>query len=412
MPDKQTKKTSMKKFQKPNRFFYTIYMILARILLKFFLKTEYDFSGFEELKRNGGPALVVSPHVSNLDFLFAGVALAPNHVTFVGSHHFMVNPATRKYLSKAHVIPKKMFCADVSTIISIIRAKEAGQIIVIYPEGRLTCAGHSLYVTEGTAELVKKLGIPVYCIKQDGAYKSLPKWSKFKIRPGKVFVHGFKVFDAEQIKALTTVEINEGLENAISHDEEKVLTDIGYKCKETTAGLEGILYKCPKCGSMYEMKTEGCRIFCGSCGEEWTLDEKYVLHGEIMKSINSWYDWQEDGIDLDKGIDSDVAVGTPDEKGNMDKNAGRGHLWVNRDEICFSGEVWGKPLEFRESTSIITAFPASVNDHISLYSNRILYYLYPEPDRIVTVSWVQYLDKLTKERRHNNTVEKSDIEGE
>ena len=405
MTEKTAKKASMKKFQKPNRFFYTIYMILARILLKLFLKTEYDYSGFEELKRNGGPALVVSPHVSNLDFLFAGVALSPNHVTFVGSHHFMTNPTTRRFLSKAHAIPKKMFCADVSTIISIMRAKEAGQIIVIYPEGRLTCAGHSLSVTEGTAELVKKLGISVYCIKQDGSYKSIPKWSKFKIRPGKVLVHGFRVFTAEQTKQLPIYEINEGLEKAILHDEEKVLTDIRYRCKETAVGLNGLLYRCPECGSLYEMKAEGCRIFCESCGAEWTLDEKYVLHGKTMSSINEWYDWQEDEIDLDLGIDSEVKVGTPDESGNMDKNAGYGHLKVNRDEISFKGEVHGKPLEFTESTSVITAFPASVNDHISMYSNRILYYFYPEPDRIVTMSWVQYLDKLTKERKkHKNIV--------
>ncbi len=402
MSDNVTKKTSMKKFQKPNRFFYTLYLILARIFLKFFLNTEYDCSGFEELKKNGGPALVISPHVSNLDFLFAGVALAPNHVTFVGSHHFMVNPTARKYLSKARVIPKKMFCADVSTIINIMRAKEAGQIIVIYPEGRLTCAGHSLYVTEGTAELVKKLGAPVYCIKQDGAYKSLPKWSKFRIRKGKVSVHGFRVFSAEQIMELSTAEIHDGLEKAILHDEERVLTEVSYKCKETAVGLNGLLYKCPKCGTLYEMKTEGCRIFCGSCGAEWLLDEKYLLHGEIMNSINRWYDWQEEGIDLDEAIDSEVTVGTPDEKGNLDKNAGRGRLTVNRDEIRFKGEVYGKPLEFTESTSAVTAFPASVNDHISMYSSRVLYYFYPEPDRIVTVSWVQYLDKLTKERKKCN----------
>lgn len=397
---KQTaKKRSMKKFQKANGFLYALCLILVRIILKLFLNTEYDYSGFEEIKRNGGPALVVSPHVSNLDFLFAAAALAPNQVTFVGSHHFMVNPKTRRLLSKAHVIPKKMFCADVSTIISIIRAKEAGQIIVIYPEGRLTCAGHSLYVTEGTAELVKKLGIPVYCIKQDGAYKSLPKWSKFKIRKGKVHVHGFKVFSAERIKELTAAEINDGLEKAILHDEEKVLTDVRYRCDETAVGLNGILYKCPKCRSLFEMKAEGNRIFCGECGAEWTLDEKYVLHGDIFNSINAWYDWQEDEIDLDKYIDSVVTVGTPDENGDLDKNAGKGHLKVNREEICFKGEVNGRPLEFTESTSVITAFPASVNDHISLYSNRILYYFYPEPDRIVTVSWVQYLDKLTKERK-------------
>lgn len=77
-----------------------------------------------------------------------------------------------------HVIPKKMFCPDIKTILSIMRAKESGNLIVLFPEGRLTCFGHSLQVTDGTADLVKKLAVPVYMISEDGAYKSFPKWGQ------------------------------------------------------------------------------------------------------------------------------------------------------------------------------------------------------------------------------------------
>ena len=71
---------------------------------------------------------------------------------------------------------------------------------------------------------------------------------------------------------------------------------------------------------------------------------------------------------------------------------------MDRESISFSGEVLGEPLEFSEKTSIVSAFPASVADHVSMYSKRVLYYFYPEPDKKATVKWVQYLDKVTKER--------------
>ena len=169
------KKTSKKPYKRANRFAYWFLIgFIARIFLKLRLNTKFDRTGIKELIEKGGPALVVSPHTSNLDFLFAGAELYPNIVTFVGSHHFTTNKITNFFLKVAHAIPKKMFCADVSTIISIMRAKDAGQIIVIYPEGRLTCSGHSVQLTEGTAELAKKLGV---------SKQSVSNWENDNIQP-------------------------------------------------------------------------------------------------------------------------------------------------------------------------------------------------------------------------------------
>lgn len=403
MAEKETKKTDVKsqkkKYVPANRLVYWFFIsIVARLLLKLKLHTVYDRSGFSELMEKGGPALVVSSHISNLDFLFAGVALYPNVVTFVGSHHFTTNKITNFFIKASHAIPKKMFCADVSTIISIMRARDAGQIIVIYPEGRLTCSGHSVQVTEGTAELAKKLGVDVYWLTQDGAYKSVPKWGGLKFRPGKVVVRGGKLFSKEELKDMSIDEIKAGLAKAIYHDEDKLLTDVSYRSKAPAEGLDGILYKCPVCGAEFRTKTSGDRLWCEECGAEWKLDEKYVLHGPEFDQINAWYDWQEDQIDTSQIIESDVRVGTPGEDGLMDPNAGHGKLTVDRDSIHFEGEVFGKPLEFTEKTTITSAFPASVADHVSMYSGRVLYYLYPVDDKKKVIRWVQYLDKVTKER--------------
>ena len=392
-------KSTKKKYVKANRLVWWFFIgIVARLFLKLKLHTVYDRTGFEDLMKNGGPALVISSHISNLDFLFSGVFLYPNVVTFVGSHHFTTNKITNFFIKYSHAIPKKMFCADVSTIISIMRAKEAGQIIVIYPEGRLTCSGHSVQLTEGTAELAKKLGVDVYYLHQDGAYKSVPKWGGMKFRPGKIVVHGGKLFSKEELKELSIEEIKQGMKQAIYHDEDKLLEDVTYKCKEPAKGLDGILYRCPVCNGEFKMSSEGTTLKCEACGSSWELDNKYVLHGPVFDHINAWYDWQEQVLDLDETIDSDVKVATPGEDGRLIKDAGHGRLKVDRESISFSGEVLGEPLEFSEKTSIVCAFPASVADHVSMYSKRVLYYFYPEPDKKVTVKWVQYLDKVTKER--------------
>ena len=390
-----SEKTKKKIIKKPNPFLYYLASLIIAPYLKFMLHTTYDRSGIRDIET---PSIVVCPHVSNIDFLLVAVALFPHRPTFVVSQHFMAKPKIRRILEIMHVIPKKMFCPDVKTILNIMRAKESGNIIVIFPEGRLSCFGHSLQVTDGTAELIKKLGISVYTICENGAYKTLPKWGKAGARPGRIEVTSAKLIDSADLADMTIDEINAVLDQAILHDEDAILTDVTYKCKAPALGLDGILYKCPECMSEFETVSDDYSITCRRCGFSARLDEKYRLSGGPFERINDWFFWQESLIDLDTPLETDCLVGTTDSDGYMDMKAGQGHITMDRENIHFTGTCYGQPLEFTESTSIIKGFPASVGNHIDIYHKKQLYYIKPQPDSRVTIKWVSYLDKLTKER--------------
>lgn len=390
-----SEKTTKKVIKKPNPFLYYLASLIIAPYLKFMLHTTYDRSGIRDIET---PSIVVCPHVSNIDFLLVAVALFPHRPTFVVSQHFIAKPKIRRILEIMHVIPKKMFCPDVKTILNIMRAKESGNIIVIFPEGRLSCFGHSLQVTDGTAELIKKLGISVYTICENGAYKTLPKWGKAGARPGRIEVTSAKLIDSSALVNMTVDEINAVLDQAILHDEDAILTDVTYKCKAPALGLDGILYKCPECMSEFETVSDDHSITCRRCGFSARLDEKYRLSGGPFERINDWFFWQESLIDLDTPLETDCLVGTTDSDGYMDMKAGQGHITMDRENIHFTGTCYGQPLEFTESTSIIKGFPASVGNHIDIYHKKQLYYIKPQPDSRVTIKWVSYLDKLTKER--------------
>ena len=390
-----SEKTTKKVIKKPNPFLYYLASLIIAPYLKFMLHTTYDRSGIRDIET---PSIVVCPHVSNIDFLLVAVALFPHRPTFVVSQHFMAKQKIRRILEIMHVIPKKMFCPDVKTILNIMRAKESGNIIVIFPEGRLSCFGHSLQVTDGTAELIKKLGISVYTICENGAYKTLPKWGKAGARPGRIEVTSAKLIDSADLADMTIDEINAVLDQAILHDEDAILTDVTYKCKAPALGLDGILYKCPECMSEFETVSDDYSITCHRCGFSARLDEKYRLSGGPFERINDWFFWQESLIDLDTPLETDCLVGTTDSDGYMDMKAGQGHITMDRENIHFTGTCYGQPLEFTESTSIIKGFPASVGNHIDIYHKKQLYYIKPQPDSRVTIKWVSYLDKLTKER--------------
>ena len=391
-----SEKTTKKIIKKPNPFLYYLASLIIAPYLKFKLHTSYDRSGIRDIET---PSIVVCPHVSNIDFLLVAVALFPHRPTFVVSQHFMAKPKIRRILEIMHVIPKKMFCPDVKTILNIMRAKESGNIIVIFPEGRLSCFGHSLQVTDGTAELIKKLGVSVYTICENGAYKTLPKWGKAGLRPGRIEITSAKLIDSADLAAMTIDEINAVLDKAILHDEDALFTDVKYKCKAPALGLDGILYKCPQCMSEFETVSDEHSITCRRCGFRADLDEKYRLSGGPFERINDWFFWQEALIDLDTPLETDCLVGTTDTDGYMDMKAGKGHITMDRENIHFVGTCCGESLEFTESTSVIKGFPSSVGSHFDIYHKKQLYYVMPQPDPRVSIKWVAYLDKLTKERK-------------
>ena len=394
-PARKQKHPAAKNFPRPNPWIYYPASVIVRLFLRFKLKTRYDIKALKGIR---GPAFIVCPHVSNIDFLLVAVALLPHRPTFVVSQHFMTHPKIRWILEKMHVIPKKMFCPDIKTILSIMRAKESGNLIVLFPEGRLTCFGHSLQVTDGTADLVKKLAVPVYMISEDGAYKSFPKWGKAGFRPGRILVRAEKLLEADAIPAMSLNEVQAVLERAVLHDEDKLFPDVRYRCKSPALGLDGILYKCPSCLAEFRMETDARHIRCTACGFEAELDETYRLHGAPFTHINDWYFWQESLLDLAIPLESETVLAAVGPDGNMDKNAGAGRIYMDRDAIRYTGTCFGKPLAFTEKTEDIKAFPASVAAHFDIYHKKQLYNMHLRPDPRAVIKWVSYLDKLTRER--------------
>ena len=395
MSENKDRKSKKKIVKKPNPFVYYPAGLIVGLFLKLRLRAAYDRSAIRHISK---PSVVVCPHVSNIDFLLVAMALFPHRPTFVASRHFTANSVIRQIFRVMHVITKKMFCPDVKTILDIMRAKESGNIIVLFPEGRLSCFGHSLQVTDGTAELIKKLGVDVYTICENGAYKTLPKWGKAGFRPGRIEITSAKLINAADLADMSVDEINDVLDAAILHDEDGLLTDVRYRCKAPALGLDGILYKCPQCLSEFETVSDEHTITCRSCGFTAELDEKYRLRGGPFERINDWFFWQEETVDLDTPLETDCLLSTIGDKGNMDTTAGRGHITMDRENIHFVGTCRGEPLEFTEPTSVIKAFPASVGNHFDIYHKKQLYYIIPQPDPRTVIKWVIYLDKVTKER--------------
>lgn len=387
------KKKGKKAFPKPPALIYYPAIFLVLIFFKLRYGVTVDRTAVKKIKE---PSLILSNHLSDRDHYLTALALFPIRPTFVLSAHFMMKRALRPILKAMHVITKRMFDADAGSVLNIMRAIRAGNSVVLFPEGRLTWYAHSMRVTEGTADLIKKLKVDVYRIVPAGAALTFPKWAK-KPRRGKIKVTVEPLFTADEIPALTKDEIFLRMADAFRHDDEIACRGTRYKSSDTSLGLDGILYKCPVCGGEFTLTTEHGHIRC-QCGLDATLRDDYVIENAPFDSVNRWYEWQYGEIDTSRPLESEASVGTTDDDGIMIRGAGFGKCRVDRDAFTFDGEVFGEHVSFSVPSADIAAVPITVADRFDIYNDGRLYNFTISPDPRHTVKWAAYFDRLTDER--------------
>ena len=395
------KKKTKKKIGKPNALLYSF---LYGVVKPFFTR-KYNITYDNKIAKSiKGPAIVLATHTCDEDHILSGLTLYPVRPTYIVSEHFLHNPSTAGLLKMMHVISKKMFTPDVSTIINIVRAKNEGSVIVIFPEGRLSCYGHTLPITEGTAELIKKLGVDLYAWRAEGAYLTFPKWrDKGDYRRGKINSSVKLLLTAEEVAERDVAEIKEIVAEAILHDDELAMAGVEYKSSDIAKGADRSLFKCPACLEEGRITAGGGHIRC-ECGLDATLDSTYRLHGAPHSRINEWFEWQQASIDVEnESIFSKARLGACGEDGFMDPQAGEGEIYIDKNEFRLTGTIHGKQVEFSTAPEKLGAFPVTPGEHFDIYIGGELIYIYPENPNS-TVKWVCFLDRLTALEREGATV--------
>ena len=388
-----SEKNSSKRIGKPTWGIYHIYLYISALVFRIMgVHLKIDRVGIDEIKE---PALVLAPHISLKDHIIVGLTLLPHRPTFVLSEHFMFTPVIGSVIRKfGHTITKKMFCPDTGTIRGILRAKNEGNIIVLFPEGRLNAVARSQKVTKGTPELVKKLGLPVYTITGNGAALVFPKWGK-KYRKGDIKVETKYLFSANEVARLSVGEISERIDEAIYHDDEWAMKGCQYRTSKTAEGLDSILYRCPVCGEEFRIKSEGNEVRCEACGFRTTLSDNYRFDNEYVRSVNAWYYLQKAMLSPDTVMEDDIKIGAVNKHGHMDMEAGEGHPRVDEENLDLVGTVFGEPVELHKKTSDIGGAPYTPNGWFNLYYEKRLFYLIP-PDKRRIVKYVNIIDTASK----------------
>ena len=248
------------------------------------------------------PYLLLSSHASMMDFYMAILGTFPYRPYWVST----VEEFIPRYFLFTHmgVIPKRKFTNDPKSAMLMMEVlQKRKKILVIYPEARYSLDGDQERIDNGLGRLVKTCNVPVVYMACHGDYLYQPQWSDRKIRKVRPIVSEMEtIVDKFDLETLTAEEIQSKIENAFKISEEEWMRkkDIRITYKDRAVGLHKLLYKCPHCGTEFEMSSESHFLKCNHCGVTYDYLENgqlQCLDGETKFDYPSkWYKWEKECV--------------------------------------------------------------------------------------------------------------------
>ena len=384
----------------PDSVFYSLSIGLGFKLLK--LRNKVKVIGREKLENIEGPYLLIGSHHSFLDPYAVTQIMPYDRTAFVFNKYYLRIPIWGKMLTRAGLIPKKMFTPDFECATKTLRTLKNGYSVTIFPEGRLSTDGGPSDFDESIAKLAIISKVPVILTQIRGGYFNKPKWRKNRYS-GKLEVEVMDVLTPEKIKDLSVDEVHRRIKNAISFNDFEN-EHISYKKKNLAKGLENVLYMCPHCKTMYENTTKGRTITCPHCGKSYTLDSHYQFIDSDIKNPHDYYGLIKkielenlDNVSLD--IEVETTIFSKDMK---EKRQDKGVFHFDSKHISYKSSV--KDFSFEYETSKLEGLAYSVDEEFEMYHAGELYYFYPTQNKKICTR-VALLQELVRERDYGTNKE-------
>lgn len=390
-----------KKDKNPTSIIYYILSRIVKFLYDKKVKVNYKTNGIENLT---GSYLIVSNHTSYMDFYYLH-RLIPNHMMIlVANRYYMNHLLLGPMLRRSGFISKKMFDADINTILDIRRAAKKDFPIVLFPEGRLSNDGTTNHFNQGLAPLVRSLQIPLAINKIEGGYLANPKWRK-RIYQSHVNCEIKKILTVEEIEKLTDEELNELIyQTMYSNDFELNKNNMEYTQIDKAVGLENMMYHCPNCHQEFTMWSFGNKVTCSNCQKEYKILDNYSFDDEEIHNIHEYLEYvkqiekekiKTEGVNLNLKVKAKIF----NKKNNFFRIV-RGNINLTNTEFTYTARQ--NKYSFTKKISNMEALAYSVNKEFETYNNDQLHYFYPVQNRKICTKMSIIVDCLKEIEKENN----------
>ena len=351
-------------WKKPWPPIYLLYYLINKLFVQPAMKIKVIKK--DKLPKKG-PAIIIYNHMSRLDHSFFLEAAWPRRINILASYIEFFRKHLHTVFKLNKVIPKKIYTTDIISLKAMKKIlKEEKGIVVFSPEGTPSFHGNGQPIVPGTAHFLKHYGVPVYSLDIKGSYLVQNKVDN-DIKKGPVECTLELMFSPEDLKNLSEDVITDRINEKMRHDDFEWQKSKHYLYKpkrgvEMTKNLSHILYRCPKCNSLFTTIDEGDKLYCTECGSGITMNHYYEIqplnnHSVIFDTPTKWCDFER--MEVIKEIRRDenfsfechaILGGIPKyewiPKTMTSKSIGDGRFRVDHTGVSYEGSSEGKPYSF------------------------------------------------------------------
>lgn len=384
-----------RKFRRPNPIFYFIYYFACRFIIARPYRPE--IKKFDKLSKCKGPAFLIWNHQSRRDHALLVLAAWPRRITFLAEESSFFRSHLWEVFKLNRIIPKKVLSNDIQSLRAIREVIKRNGVVAFAPEGFASIFGDQQPIVPGTGRFLQVFGIPVYCASLQGGYLTTSKTSD-EDRPGKFCCQIRRLFTPEDLKKMTPQQIEDTINTTFRHDDFKWNKEhhVRYYSKQGIAtNLSDLCYRCPRCGTEFEMVSGKDYIECKHCGNKATMDDYYEFHPAsedcvIPESPTEWTHLERQVIIDEIRKDPEYSFSVKVKLGYIPKDhllkdertseiCGEGVYTVDHKGVHYRGTRLGKEWSFDMDYNQIYTYPSSVMiDIFSTYVDEEYYDFYPE----------------------------------
>jgi 1-acyl-sn-glycerol-3-phosphate acyltransferase len=262
---------SIRRPQRVNRVFYSFMTWLLRGVVTSYFQLEAVNAN---VVPSTGGGIILSNHLTLFDPIWVYLMMR-RPIYFAATEDLFRIRFLGMLIRWFGAFPKRKAASDISALRSIFAIAERGGMIGVFPEGVRSWDGSNQPLNSGIAKLIKKLGLPVYVCRLEGAYLVYPRWAR---RWRHLPVRG--VFS--QLYQPGEIPTEDGAILAdIAHAIKTPDFDLPYDASRNhqrglAVNLTRVLYRCPSCGTQEGLKLvrpfSSNRIECSSCFSSWIID--------------------------------------------------------------------------------------------------------------------------------------------
>lgn len=367
-----------------------------------FIMTLFNKKKVEKINMEGlkGPYLMLSNHMSFIDFELTALATYPQRVNNVVNYDGYYQRAW--LMEWIGSICTRKFITDLQLVKNINLCLNRKDVVCIYPEARYSPNGSTSYLPESLGKLVKMNKVPVVAVVHRGNHLLSPFWNFRKKRKVPLHTTLTQILTKEDVENKSVEEINKIIQESLQYDEYKYQKEnnILIKNKDRAENLHKILYKCPHCKDEHSMNSKGTELTCSKCNHTWNLNENGTLtclnDQTIFESITDWFEWErkevrEEIIRGEYSYEDDVEVYSLPQpykfyklgKGKIRHNAKEGFV-LNGHYNNQDYQITRLPLQIEGLHVEYDYFRIKRDDCFVINTENDSYFIYPTKENVIT----------------------------